>query len=295
MKYVPGDSVPVVADVAVLPVSADAMSDAPELVPISTTYDVGVPPAVFHEMKIDEPLTVAARPVGADGDVQAAVIVNVTSLDTGPVPHALVALTRAKYVPGTAIVMTADVDVLLDEAVPVAPELVPTSTVYDVGDPDAAAHVNVTVLPLTDAVRFCGEPGDVHGPGGGGGGLETVTVISLDGALVPLPFAARTRTKYVPAATPVVEKLVEVLPVLKFARLARPVDEPASITYPVAAHPVTALFQVTVTDVPLTLEERPVGVPGGPTHGDGPPVTTTVISLEAPPVPALLRPRTRTT
>ena len=61
-----------------------------------------------------------------------------------------------------------------------------------------------------------------------------------------------------------------------------------------AAHPVTALFHVTVTDEPVTLEARPVGVPGGPTHGDAPTETTIVISLVAVPVPALLRPRTRT-
>jgi len=199
MKYVPDASVPVVADVAVFPVSVEAMFDAPELVPISTTYDVGDPAAAFHEMKIDEPFTVAARPVGADGDVQGAVMVNVTSFDAVPVPHAFFALTRAKYVPGPSVADSdvCELPVSVDEIF-AAPELVPSSTMYDVGEPDAAPHVSVTVELLTDAVKFCGAPGDVHGPGGGGGGagvFETVTVISVDAALDPMLFAARTRTK----------------------------------------------------------------------------------------------------
>ena len=96
MKYVPGDSVPVVADVAVLPVSVDAMFDAPELVPISTMYEVGEPAAAFHERKIDEPFTVAVKPVGGDGTVHGAEIVNVTSFEAVPVPQAFFPLTRAK-------------------------------------------------------------------------------------------------------------------------------------------------------------------------------------------------------
>ena len=96
MKYVPDASVPVVADVFVFPVSLDAMFEAPELVPISTTYDVGDPLAALHEMLMVDPLTAAATPLGADGDVHGAVIVNVTSFDAVPVPHAFFALTRAK-------------------------------------------------------------------------------------------------------------------------------------------------------------------------------------------------------
>jgi hypothetical protein len=91
-------------------------------------------------------------------------------------------------------VLPVSVDEMFDD-----PELVPTSTTYDVGEPDAAVQVNVTVDPLMDAAKFPGAAGDVHGPGGGGGGgvgvLDTVIVISFDAALDPIALAARTRTK----------------------------------------------------------------------------------------------------
>src|SRR5437773_2140633 len=108
-----------------------------------------------------------------------------------------------KYVPAGSVPVVAEVDVLpvSVDAMFDAPELVPTSTMYAAGESEAALHVSVTVVPLTETVKFCGAPGDVHGPGGGGGGggvFETVTVISFDAALDPMLFAARTRTKYVP-------------------------------------------------------------------------------------------------
>ena len=73
-----------------------------------------------------------------------------------------------------------------------APEDVPTSTMYDVGEPDAAPHDNATLEPLTAAVRLPGTDGEMHGVGGDD---ELVKVASFDAALEPPEFAARTRTK----------------------------------------------------------------------------------------------------
>jgi hypothetical protein len=58
----------------------------------------------------------------------------------------------------------------------------------------------------------------------------TPTTISLDGPLVPLLLVARTRTKYVPDATPVAVNVTAVEPVLKFAKSASPDAAPASTT-----------------------------------------------------------------
>ena len=62
------------------------------------------------------------------------------------------------------------------------------------------------------------------------GGDPTVSVISLDAALVPAEFFARTRTKYVPAGTCVTVSVAAAFPVSKFARSVRPVLDPASTT-----------------------------------------------------------------
>ena len=98
------------------------------------------------------------------------------------------------------------------------PGLDPASTMYVVGLPDAAVQVRTTVPPLLDrSVRPPGAPGATQPP--------TTRVASLDAALVPAPFAARTRTKYVPVLTPPAENVVAVEPVLKFARLAAPAVE----------------------------------------------------------------------
>ena len=91
-------------------------------------------------------------------------------------------------------------------------------------------------MPPAATASVCGAAGTEQGPGVGvgvgvgAGVFEMVTVISFDAALDPMPFAARTRTKYVPAPTPLAEKLVEVLPVLRVVRSERPVAETASIT-----------------------------------------------------------------
>jgi hypothetical protein len=104
-----------------------------------------------------------------------------------------------------------------------APDEVPTSTRYDVGEPDAAPHESVTVVPFVAADTLKGAEGAVQG------GAPMVSVTSFDAALDPPVLAARTRTKYVPDAMPLAEKLVTVEPVLKFARFERPDAEPASI------------------------------------------------------------------
>src|ERR1051325_11368584 len=56
-----------------------------------------------------------------------------------------------------------------------------------------------------------------------------ITTISFETAPGPLALAARTRTKYVPRGTPVVENVVSVEPVLKFARFDSPELDPASM------------------------------------------------------------------
>ena len=170
-----------------------------------------------------------------------------------------------------------------------APEDVPTSTMYDVGEPDAAPHDNATLEPLTAAVRLPGTDGEVHGVGVDDG---LVKLASFDAAPEPPAFAARTRTKYVPAPMPLVEKLVAVEPVLKFARFERPDADPASSTYPVGVQPEAGAIHERVTDVPLAAAERLAGAPGAAVHA--PPATTRSTSLDVAPEPPLFFARTRT-
>ena len=111
---------------------------------------------------------------------------------------------------------------------------------------------------------------------------------------MPVPFEARTRTKYVPAPTPVAANNVAVLPVLRFARLARPDDEPASRTYPVGAHPPLGAVQVSVSVEPATFAVKPDGAPGRDRHEVVPPATVTTTSFDDGLRPALFFARTRT-
>src|SRR5262245_41328802 len=72
------------------------------------------------------------------------------------------------------------------------PDCEPAWMMYDVGahPPAGALHMNVTVVPLTVAASPLGAPGsDVHAP------LDPIgTTTSLDAALTPPAFCARTRT-----------------------------------------------------------------------------------------------------
>ena len=70
MKYVPADSV-AVNIVADEPVSLDAMFDAPDVEPSSTTYDVAVDAPVHARVTL-VPLTVALSADGAAGTVHTA-------------------------------------------------------------------------------------------------------------------------------------------------------------------------------------------------------------------------------
>jgi hypothetical protein len=54
-------------------------------------------------------------------------------------------------------------------------------------------------------------------------------IAATDAALTPQPLTARTRMKYVPAATPSALNVVAVLPVSKLARSESPVPDPASM------------------------------------------------------------------
>ena len=72
--------------------------------------------------------------------------------------------------------------------------------------PTEGIHVSVTAVPLAD----------VTSPPGAFGALvqalvPTIRIDSLEGALTPPTFCARTRTKYVPEPTPDAENVVAVL------------------------------------------------------------------------------------
>jgi hypothetical protein len=122
--------------------------------------------------------------------------------------------------------------------------------------------------------------------------VGTVTITSFEGALTVLPLPARTRTKYVPALTPLAENKRKALPVEKLARLLAPGDEPASMIYVVGAHPPTGAAHVKVTENPLTIAVKLSGAPGLPLQG--PTETLTTISPDEAPTPELFLARTRT-
>jgi hypothetical protein len=66
----------------------------------------------------------------------------------------------------------------------------------------------------------------------------------------------------VPAPTPLAEKLVTVLFVAKFARLARPGPDPASMMYVATGSPDDGAPHVSVTVLPLDDEDRLIGAAG---------------------------------
>src|SRR6266850_4467486 len=103
-----------------------------------------------------------------------------------------------------------------------------------------------------------------------------MTTVSLDGAVTPQAFLPRTRTKYVPAPTPVTVSVVAVPPVSKFARSASPLDDPASTMYDVVGP--TLGFHCSVTVDPPTAEANPFGGAGGPEQGSGPPPSTSSVT-----------------
>jgi len=182
------------------------------------------------------------------------VTTTVTSTDAAPTPHAFRARTRTKYVPGTTPVAVNDVAAPTSTLARLArPGALPASRMYDVGAPDAAVQLRPTVPP-----EFCvmlnpvGAPGRTQPP-------PTTTTTSFEGnPAAPLASMARTRTKYVPAGTPVVENVVSALPVGRLARLADPLLDPASMRYETA--PAVAVH-VSVTVVPMTVLVRLVGAP----------------------------------
>ena len=113
-----------------------------------------------------------------------------TSFEAGPIPHALRALTRTKYVPGVAFAMS-EVAVLFvsNTMMLLLPEVVPASTMCDSGEPEAASQLSVTIEPFFKTVRLPGAPGRLQGPG------PTVTMTSFEAVLVPVGLRALTRTK----------------------------------------------------------------------------------------------------
>src|SRR4051812_49208817 len=115
-----------------------------------------------------------------------------------------------------------------------------------------ACHDIVMEVPDTEPVSAVGFPG-----------TRTGSAISFDGALTPTLFCAATRMKYVPAATPVADNVVVVLPVGVLPMSVRPGAEPAWITYDVGAPPATGGFHDSLIDEALALPTRLVGAPGG--------------------------------
>src|SRR6476660_9085326 len=101
-------------------------------------------------------------------------------------------------------------------------------------------------------------------------------VISFEGPLAPHALRARTRTKYVPAPTPVAIIDVDRLPVSLCAASVAPGREPASITYDVGLP--AAPIHASVTVEPLTSERRAAGAAGGPAHVP-PPLPTTRVTV----------------
>ena len=84
----------------------------------------------------------------------------------------------------------------------------------------------------------------------------------MDGALVPLALRARTRTKYVPAPTPVAVSAGVDEPVSELARLARPLADPASSTYDTGGSPADGAVHVITTVEPETAATSAVGALG---------------------------------
>ena len=106
----------------------------------------------------------------------------------------------------------------------------PASITYPVGEhpPLGAVHEKATSKPVAVPVSPLGALGALaHGPGLL---LPTIRIVSFDSGLTSLRLFARRRTKYVPEGTPCTVSVKSVVPVSKFARLARPVDDPASTT-----------------------------------------------------------------
>ena len=124
----------------------------PEKVPVS------VEPLCWNTTTMPEPAHVPDR-----FDAGAVPTVTMTSFDAPLTPVLAPARTRTKYVPlGTPLAENVvAVDPVLKLARLFAPLEEPASITYDVaGSGDVGtSHVSVTVLPLTDEVRFGGAVG----------------------------------------------------------------------------------------------------------------------------------------
>src|ERR1700736_1877109 len=117
-------------------------------------------------------------------------------------PHAFLARMRAKKLFDTApVTICVVVDAPPRSLFPTfeRPGANPASRIYAPGDPAGTFHDSVSRPLPWMACRLPGAPGGVVHP------TPTVTTASLDGALSPAEFDARTRTKYVPAAIPPAE------------------------------------------------------------------------------------------
>jgi hypothetical protein len=107
----------------------------------------------------------------------------------------------------------------------------------------------------------------------------------LDGVLVPEPFFALTRRKYVPLGSTAVLKVVDAAASVAFPRLAAPDVVPTSRTYPVMLPPAAGAVQFIVRAVDDLDTTRLVGAPGT--------LYVSTTSLDAGPVPAAFCARTR--
>jgi hypothetical protein len=137
-----------------------------------------------------------------------------------------------------------------------APRELPASTTYDAGTlpPLGAVQLKTTEDPLTAAASPEGGSAAVH---------PTVMTTSFEVCvLVPAPFLARRRTKYVPLGT--FATLIDAagLLVSKTAMFALPGADPASTTYELGGSPIVGADHVRATVVPMIRKLRFEGPPG---------------------------------
>src|SRR4051812_12370548 len=123
------------------------MSDPPDEVPASTTYDAALAEG-DHDSATNVPLVAAATDEGASTPHALAELptATTTSLDGGPAPARLRARMRTKYVPAAPSV-TVSVVALVPVSKPARlakPDADPASTMYDSVAGSAASHCSVT-------------------------------------------------------------------------------------------------------------------------------------------------------
>src|SRR5262245_14637848 len=170
-----------------------------------------------------------------------------TRFDSALVPDALAATTLTKYVPDGAVTEILVAPALNGRDATTGPLGASRARiVYDVGvPPPPALHASVTSLPaLTTGAFIVGDCG--------GCGPSTTTATSLDAGLLPPALVARTRTKYVPGATPATCTDVTLPATGRVANGPPPAVADAMSRYWATAPPLEGAIQLKVTVAPVT-------------------------------------------